>query len=281
MHDLDLWTDGGFVSATGSLADDDRALLVADSFRVSQGAVIAAEMHRDRFLMGCILMGLSDPAALGDFWQAAMHRVAENSRVGDVFPRVELLASENGPQLALLSRSTPALSEVAQPVRLSSSYSDPRRLPTIKGPNIALFSRLNARAAETAQYPASGGSHEPLPYHDTIICTSDGTVIEATTTSLLWWNNGTLHRVPSARPRVASVTERILVESAQRLNIAVEDTDVKAHTLAQYEVWAVNALHGIRPVAHIDGVETMPVDAERLSAFAAARSELLVPLVEG
>nr|WP_279587618.1 aminotransferase class IV [Lysinibacter cavernae] len=248
--------------------------MVADSFRVSNGTVIAHELHRDRFVMGCILMGYSNPAELANFWREATLYLADASRGDDLFPRVELLAAEGGHRLALLTRSIQRLGEAPESIILSSSYSDPRRLPTIKGPNIALFSRLNARASETAQYPIATGDPGPTPVHDTIICTSDGTVIEGTTTSLLWWNNNTLHRVPTARPRVSSVTERILIEAAGSLEIPVAETDAKAHTLANHEVWAVNALHGIRPVAHIDGVPTPQVDADRLARFAEARASL-------
>ena len=60
---------------------------------------------------------------------------------------------------------------------------------------------------------------------------------------------------------------------------ALEPAAVTPAELAECEVWAVNALHGIRVVANIDGVDTRAPDSVRLTRARAALDQTWQPFL--
>ena len=69
-------------------------------------------------------------------------------------------------------------------------------------------------------------------------------MLEGGTTSLLWWREGTLCAPPPRAPVLPGITRSLLLAHAA----AVAFENVTPADLAGLEVWAVNALYGIRPV---------------------------------
>ncbi|MFA5606746.1 MAG: aminotransferase class IV [Leucobacter sp.] len=236
------------------------ALLVADSFRVRVRGGIAevrgARLHLDRFTRS-VRARMQRSSELSRFLDEAVERITQ---FGDSFPRLELRGPREdtlAPQLALSLRPLPPLGTSL--TMRSAGWLD---LPTPqqKGPNIARFSDLNREIGAEA-----------------LLQDSEGMVLEGSTTAIVWWRDGELFRVADSA-RVPSVTEHLIVEAARTLGIVVRTERVSPAELLDCEVWAVNALHGIRPVSTLDGT-AMPVpDRARLSDFDNALDKAWSPL---
>lgn len=220
-------------------------LLVADSFRVRpnprNGAaeVRGWSLHVARF-RASVLASMPWAGALAEvdtFLETSARRIAHWVHAyGEGFPRLELWHSEQGaPELALSLRARPVLAHtigmrVATGVQLTK--------PEVKGPNIARLADLTRSLSAEA-----------------LLLDPAGHVREGATTSLVWWDRDTERGYVAGDPqeapfhgRVHSVTEQLL-----RTRIAdLEPALVSPAELARHETWAVNALHGIRPVTRID-----------------------------
>ena len=242
------------------LAADDASeeLLVADSFRVrinpQTGAaeVRGLGQHLARFAR-------STHAASGGALRGVGNFLDETSRTiaayGDGFPRWELWRAAHGDfELRLSLRPLPELGDT---LSLASTLSPAAPHSDRKGPNISRYAALNRALGAEA-----------------LLVGIDGIVREGATTSLVWWRGGQLFRA-AAKDRVASVTEALLGE----LLGALEPAAVTAAELAECEVWAVNALNGIRVVASIDGVDTRAPDSVRLARARAALDQTWQPFL--
>lgn len=152
-------------------------------------------------------------------------------RTGEWFPRVEL-----GPrslELRLLLRHAPPL---GAGVRVwAAGQSDPRIVPRRKGPDLGTLARVRERAA-------GQGAEEA------VLVVPSGTVLEAATASVLWWEDDTLCLPPPRLPVLPGVTVALVQERARRDGIHVAHRERTVAELDGREVWLVNALHGIRPV---------------------------------
>lgn len=261
------------------------ALLVADSFRVRRNPVSGAaevrgwRMHLDRFARSAraaaselgaeldIEASADSADGLDAFLLQARDRIAE---YGEGFPRLELLLCEprgsapaddrpveERPELRLSLRPLPELRETLE---LRSVRTEPLPHPERKGPGIDRLGALNRELGAEA-----------------LLTDAEGLAVEGATTSLLWWEGRTLCSVRTTA-RVASVTERILLGIAERLGTPTARSRAEPVALAGREVWAVNALHGLRTVTRIDGVLAPPPDPERLRGFSEALDRSWEPL---
>jgi len=239
-------------------------LLVADSWLVDDGRVLALDLHRARF-----------GAAAGDvdgveaFWHACLAAIP---REGAWFPRVELaetgvdvriardphiysgLADADAdagagtgarvvPELRFRLRAAP---ERNRSVRLVTADGDPRRHPGVKGADFPAQDRLRAAARVR-------GAEE------SVILSPDGHIVEGAYSALLWWRGDALHHPPSELTRVPSVTARSVLGLAAALGVEVREEAAAPADLEGCEVWAASALHGPRIViGWVDG----PLTAE-------------------
>lgn len=233
-------------------------LLVAESFRVrinpQTGAaeVRGLEHHLARFAR-------STHAASGGALRGVSNFLDETSGTiaayGDGFPRWELWRAAHGDfELRLNLRPLPELGDA---LSLTSTLAPAAPHSDRKGPNIFRYAALNRALGAEA-----------------LLVGIDGIVREGATTSLVWWRGGQLFRA-AAKDRVASVTEALLGE----LLGALEPAAVTPAEFAECEVWAVNALHGIRVVANIDGVDTRAPDSVRLARARAALDQTWQPFL--
>ncbi len=240
------WRAGALLPATSAQpeASDDApratarpepdTLLVADSWLTVDGATRGLELHRARFVAGVeVQLGGAAPAAaeLNDFWAAV---AATLPREGRLFPRAELVSGPNTapPRLQLRLRPAPATHTT---ITLATHHgADPRTQPTIKGPDLDSLQLLRAPAQAVGA--------------DEAVLLVDGRLVEGATTALLWWNGDTLVTVPSWVPRVSSVTELSIRALATALGTEVVEYLATPEELDHKEIWAVNALHGIRLV---------------------------------
>jgi hypothetical protein len=267
-------------------------LLAADSFRVranprtGKAEVRGLDLHLRRFTRAVLdAHGLAgeDPGArriihrVDAFLADALPRIAA---YGEGFPRLELREpAEPGdaPEPGLALRPLPELRDT---IELRSAPGVRLEHPQRKGPNIARLAELNRELGAEA-----------------LLLDGDGGVLEGATTSLLWWPGDPEDRKASgavvrSSARVPSVTECLVVDAANRLpgtqyrigqpqqqprGITVEQLLPRAGR-APREVWALNALHGIRVVTSIDGVALPEPDTQRLACFREALDQTWQPI---
>lgn len=223
-------------------------LEVADSWLVVDGTVRGLELHRERFL-GSIPREQANELGANAFWDAV---IAALPRTGSWFPRVELREQLGAPQLLFRPRPAPALQRSL--VLATHSGRDPRTAPSVKGPDLAAMVRLRTEAQST-------GADEA------VLLSPEGSLVEGATTSILWWEGAELCVVDRALARIPSTTERTILALAAALGIRVEERLARPEHLDGCEVWAVNALHGIRIVTAWHGGPETAEDPGRLARW--------------
>ncbi len=247
-------------------------ILAADSWLVREGTVLALGLHCARFLDAVAELAerhgrTAEVEALDvdAFWDAAISSIP---RTGEWFPRVELRVQHDAAELLLRMRPAP---DRHRSLTLATFRGrDPRTEPWIKGPDLEAMTRLRTEAQQL-------GADEAV-----LLSTLDGGpagfVAEGSTTALAWWAGESLC-VPSIElPRIDSVTLRSVLALAAATGVDVLHDAVTPAELEGCEVWALNALHGIRIVTGwVDG----PTAAElpgRLDLWRARLEALRKPL---
>ena len=232
------WNGSELVDVTGA---PEIPLYVADSFLLNDGKVVAYQRHLDRFAASAEFQGLVRP--LDDFLSAV---TASLPRSGKLFPRIDL--TERG-ELELHIRPAPELHET---IVLASASHDPRVEPTIKGPDIPALNALRAEAQ------AQGAD-------DAVIVDAQGRIVDGSTTCLIWFSEGGLHLPPAEALRVNSVSVSVARELAAKGGYTVTETWATPADLDGAELYAVNALHGIRSVVSWVNGPLLSVNQERLA----------------
>ncbi|HEY8588599.1 MAG TPA: aminotransferase class IV [Naasia sp.] len=224
-----VWRDGRLV--TDSDPRPWRHRTVADSFLLEDGRALALHAHRERFLRTA--------HDAEDFWDAAIEALP---RAGIWFPRLEqVLTDEGDGELRLLLRPAP---ELSVSLVLATADRDPRTAPEVKGPDLEALATLRAEAQ------AAGAD-------EAVLTSPEGYVVEGASTCIVWWRGALLCLPPDDLPRVDGVAERALVTAASALGVEIVCEHVTPAELDGTEVWALNALHGIRIVTGwIDGPAT-------------------------
>ena len=206
----------------------------ADSWLVTDGRVLALDLHRERFL-GAIDERFPGLDAAG-FWTAALAAIPAT---GDWFPRVELHSRAGAPSFVFRLRSAPERHRSA--VLATWHGPDPRHHPRVKGPDLERLSGV--RTAVQAQ-----GADEA------VLLSADGYVVEGAYSALLWWRGEILCAPPESFDRVDSVTARSVLTLARALGHDLHEEAVTPAELDGTELWVLNALHGIRIATRwIDG----------------------------
>lgn len=249
-------------------------LLIADSFHVREVAgraeVRGFDLHSARFRRSALAAAaeLGAPAlemtafdaTLSEFLASIPSRIAA---AGTGFPRLELWLDDahdsQAPRLELAVRPLPELGNELE-MRTAIGF-EPLRHPERKGPGIAAYTALRTELGA-----------EPL------LIDEHGLAVEGGTTSLLWWN-GDDARVSASADRVDSVTERLVRDLLEQVGVRVSAGSATPEELATTEVWALNALHGIRRVASIDGASLPAPLGVRLALIKAGLEARFAPLI--
>jgi branched-subunit amino acid aminotransferase/4-amino-4-deoxychorismate lyase len=217
-------------------------IVAADSWLVRDGAVRALDLHRRRFAAAVTETAVDGDAVpdVDAFWDAA---IAALPRTGDLFPRVEARRGRGG-ALELLLRTRPA-PELRPAIRLATwDGADPRTSPRVKGPDLEAMTRLRTGAQ------ARGAD-------EAVLLEPDGAVAEGSTSCLVWWRGDALCLPDDGIARIDSVTVRSVLALAAALGVDVLRERATPRELEGLEIWALNALHGIRIVTEwIDGPST-------------------------
>jgi len=210
----------------------------ADSWLVTEGTVLALDLHRTRF-MTSIPRGRYLQLDPGAFWTASLAAIP---RTGNWFPRVELRLQLLSPQLLLRLREAP---ELRRSIVLTTHHGrDPRGSPRFKGPDLEAMTRLRTIAQKS-------GADEA------VLLTPQGFVADGSTTSIAWWRGDALCVPSDDIDRIDGVTLRSVIALATALGIDILHESVRPEELDGLEVWALNSLHGIRIVTSwVDGPAT-------------------------
>lgn len=233
-------------------------VLVADSFRARSrdGATEARGFSRHLSRFRASVADVFGTALDDAWWERVFdpferEAVARIARGGAGFPRLEARATRGGaapagaPELAVRIRPLPSLGST---IALRTAALD-LTLARVKGPNIARLAEVNRGLGAEA-----------------LLVDASGRMREGATTSLVWWTGETLCVVRSSN-RVTSVTERLLWEAAERMGVETRACDATVRELVDCEMWAVNALHGIRVVVAIDTTVLSDAHTARLDRF--------------
>jgi branched-subunit amino acid aminotransferase/4-amino-4-deoxychorismate lyase len=257
---------GGILVARDDCDVAPASILAADSWLVADGTALALELHRMRFLDAVAESGERrersaeiDELGVDAFWDAA---IATIPRTGDWFPRVELRLQHDSAELLLRLREAPVRRRSLTLATFRGA--DPRTEPWIKGPDLEAMTRLRTAAQQHGA--------------DEAVLLDRGFVAEGSTTALAWWT-GDAFCVPSLDlPRIDSVTLRSVLALAAATGLDVLHDSVAPEALDGCEVWALNALHGIRIVTGwVDGPTTAELPG-RLDAWRARLDALRKPL---
>jgi hypothetical protein len=276
-----VWAGGALVERELQAHEE---LLVADSWYVSGSRrVRALDAHRERFVTSADEAGAGIPAADAEaFWGAAIGRLRA-FRSSALFPRVELArlapadadegahavaregshagagtgadaagagadagvgasasadTTQPAYELRLRVRLAPRLRETA--VLTTHDGPDPRRVPRVKGPDLERLLALRAVAQENGA--------------DEVVLLADGSIVDGSSSALLWWRGETLVAPSSVLARVPSVTARSIRLIASATGTRVVEERARPSDLEGCELWIVSALHGISVVeGWIDG----------------------------
>lgn len=256
-----LW-QGGELAVRDDCDIAPATIEVADSWLVENGTVRGLDLHRERFLTSiprARVRGLEPDT----FWEAA---IASIPRTGTWFPRVELREQLGAPQLLFRLREAPVLQRSV--VLTTHTGRDPRTQPTIKGPDLSAMIRLRTEAQ-------TRGADEA------VIVSPEGWIVEGATTSICWWRGSTLCIPDRELARIDGVTIRTVLALATALGIDVTEERAMPDDLDELEVWALNALHGIRMVtAWQGGPASTAEEPGRLSRWRLRLDALRRPLPE-
>lgn len=243
----EAWTPGAL----------DDAPVAVDSWLVDAGRVRGWELHWARFARACAELA-APPLPFARVADATAGAVPTS---GHWFPRIEL---HGGGELALLLRPAPARAPRAR--LWPADRPDDRRAPRRKGADLALLEDWRAAARRH-------GADEAL------LLDGAGRALEAGYASLLWWEEDTLVGVPEDAPVLAGVTRALILELAAARGVELATRLPRPAELLGRELWAVNALHGIRAVSELVGLGTTAPPA-RAAAWQAELERLAVPVSE-
>lgn len=247
------------------------SLDAADSLLVSEGHALALDLHRSRFHYAVNRMVTSTTTIsaddVGSFLRAAFAKVPMS---GQWFPRVELRTQTDRSQLIFRQRSAPALTKA---VTLGThSGKDPRHIPSVKGPDLEALGAIRVDAHQRG-------------IDDVVFVTANDHIIDGAANALVWWRGETLCAPP--RPendpdfaRVASVTSQALLGVAFVLGVHTQEEMATPAELDGSEVWAVNALHGIRMVTQWHGVTQLAEKPGRIGLWREHLRALRSPIGE-
>lgn len=234
------WTPHGFVPTQPVI---EPTVLVADSWRVSDGLTWGLEDHLARFMLGIaaqhtIVGSLPslDVTALQVAIETHVTNIAQRHPQMDFFPRLSVEVHEGQFRVVLLVRPAPAVRSTT--TLLMPNFTDPRTRPTVKGPDINLMRGLVAEA-----------STDDVVLHD-------GTnVIETTTGALLVWRTPQDLVLCQSAQQLASISAHRIAHHAQSHDLSVTSRPVTIQEMAsgEYPVWFANTLHGISSVTTISG----------------------------
>jgi branched-subunit amino acid aminotransferase/4-amino-4-deoxychorismate lyase len=243
-------------------ADDAGQVQIVDSWLVADGQVRSFEAHAERFSAACAELSGIETGQTRTFMRAVAARLPARGRW---FPRAELAlaAGTTRPRLQLWIRPAPP---PGRSVRLwLSEAPDTRTCSRIKGPD------LDWLAGQREVAMAAGAD-------EAVLVSSAGRLLEGATTSIMWWRDGELCAPAESADVLPGITRSVLLAAAAASGVPIAYRSPAPAELAGLEVWAVNALHGIRPVTGWVGTAIEPGPVARAPHWQRYLNEITVPI---
>jgi branched-subunit amino acid aminotransferase/4-amino-4-deoxychorismate lyase len=241
-------------------ADTPGQVRIVDSWLVAEGQVRAFEAHARRFSAACAELFGIETGQTREFMHAAAAWLPAQGRW---FPRAELALAAGTPRLQLCIRPAPPSGRT---VRLwLPAAPDTRTCPRIKGPDLDWLARQREAAV------AAGAD-------EAVLVSRAGRVLEGSTTSILWWRDDTLCAPGDEAGVLPGITRLILLDLAAAIGAPIVFSSPEPAELAGLEVWAVNALHGIRPVTGWVGADIEPGPVRRAARWQRYLDEFTAPI---
>lgn len=232
----------------------DVPLYVSDSFLLREGTAVNYSGHLARFARMADEQGLK--RSINDFLDAVTQALP---RTGSHFPRIDLTSRG---ELELRIRAVPPLGRT---VVLSTASTDPRTEPTFKGPDIPALQVLRDEAA-------TAGADEP------VIMDAQGRIVDGASTCLVWLRDNTLYTPPAEATRLQSLTVEAVSGLAREAGFQIAHEWATPDQLVESQVWALNALHGIRGATAWVGGPKFVLDEPLLDQFRAAYEQLFTQI---
>jgi branched-subunit amino acid aminotransferase/4-amino-4-deoxychorismate lyase len=241
-------------------ADAPGQVQIADSWLVAEGQVRAFGAHARRFSAACAGLFGIETGQTREFMYAAAARLPAQGRW---FPRAELVLASGTPRLQLWIRPAPP---PGRTIRLwLPTTPDTRTCPRVKGPDLDWLARQREAAV------AAGAD-------EAVLVSRAGRVLEGSTTSILWWRDDKLCVPGDDAGVLPGITRLILLDLAAAIGVPIVFSSPVPAELAGLEVWAVNALHGIRPVTGWVGADIEPGPVRRAARWQRYLDEFTAPI---
>lgn len=223
-HHTFLWSGAELVPTESVVAE---SVVVADSWRVENGRVVALPRHLERFFTGVEPHSRLHESSR-QFAQAVLQHLPQT---GSWFPRIDLIDTGSQWVFRYQLRPRPAVTDRAV---LATARLDPRKHPHTKGPDLEALLSLREEASERGA--------------DEAIIVRNGYICEGAYSTVMAWSpdKRTLYSMGPEEPRIPSVTESIVADIAQSRGVTVLAKRFRPDDLEDLEVWIVSALHGIR-----------------------------------
>lgn len=100
---------------------------------------------------------------------------------------------------------------------------------------------------------------------EAVILDKQGRIVDGSTTCFIWFTQGGLHVPPAEAIRVNSTTVATARELAGKGGLSITETWATPADLEGVELYALNALHGIRAVTSWVNGPTLATSPERLT----------------
>jgi branched-subunit amino acid aminotransferase/4-amino-4-deoxychorismate lyase len=102
---------------------------------------------------------------------------------------------------------------------------------------------------------------------EAIILDSQGRVVDGSTTCLLWFDGNEVVMPPAEALRVDSITVSLVTEALINSGATIREQGVTPQDLANKEIYALNALHGVRAVTGWSDGPEVSLNPDRLAAL--------------
>lgn len=223
-HQTFLWSNAQLIPSEATPVE---SVVVADSWRVEDGKVVALDRHLERFFTG-IEPHTRLHESSREFVDAVLGQLPSE---GSWFPRIDLIGTGDQWTFRYQLRPRPAVTDWAV---LATARLDPRKYPRTKGPDLEALLALRGEASERGA--------------DEAIIVRNGYVCEGAYSTVMAWSpdRRTLYSMGPQEPRIASVTESVVADIAHTRGVTVVQERFRPDDLDGLEVWVLSALHGIR-----------------------------------
>lgn len=225
---------------------------IFETIRIARGLPLFYPHHYSRFIEGLITLGFAVPEHWQpEFFRQQILKLAEESQIPH--GRLRITAWRNGEGRYLPDSDDPDWLLELEPLA-EESYRFPSRGLTIdvagEGVVLGTAPYHRVKSINSLPYILAARQARTMGWDDVLLPLQDGTLVEATSSNLFVFRNGTLYSPDPEQAGIDGVMRRVLVKIARKEGIPFQTTTLRQeHILAADEVFLCNVITGIRWVA--------------------------------